>query len=261
MGKLRKILIILTIICFSAFSFVACEEYSIVKSSVSYDPSFVISGSVKENVRYVPKTEKEFEMSSINLSEVLQKVEIMGEIKSLLILTHGQKGILINEKCIPHYNFVLTSNGVVKLYTDLPLHENIAKLPLLSISEILISTNNKCGIKRIFENSTDTLEYMTLLKALGMLIKINEAVENEYFEITTFNTRIVSVKKLMAGHNSVVLKFKDDSLLTVDSDSTQKIHWSNGGLFLIKDPKEESTLDNTKYENPIVELDYRVSKQ
>lgn len=260
MGRLKKLLTIYIIVCLAIISLVACDIDIVVKET-SYNPSFILSGSVNEVIKYEPKFDKKIEMTRIELSEVLKSVDIIGDIKNLLIFTRSQKTILISEDCISHYYFVIASNGLCKLYSDLSLHENIGELPLVSISEIMILTNVQNGIKLIFENKSEIVDALTFLKAHGLLVKISEAEENEKFELTTFNSLTVSVAKLLGNHKSITLRFKDDSTLKVESGSEIKIYWAGGGLFISKGNKAKKESDSEKYKNPIIEIDYRESNQ
>lgn len=260
MGLVKKFLTIHMIVCLAIISLVACDINITVKGT-SYNPSFILSGSVNEVIKYEPKFDEKIEMTRIELSEVLKSVDIIGDIQNLLIFTRTQKTILISEDCISHYYIIITSNGLCKLYSDLSLHENIGGLPLLTISEIMILSNVQNGIKLIFENKSEVVDVLTFLKAYGMLIKINEAEENKMFELTTFNSLTVNVAKLLGNHKSMTLRFKDDSTLKVESGSEFKIYWAGGGLFISKDNKTKKESESEKYKSPIVEIDYRELNQ
>lgn len=245
--KLKKVLIIIAVVCLLCCLLVACNETIVVNGNdKTYDPTLVLSGDVLEIVSYSPISDKGLEWGIIELTEVLSKVKISGEIKNVTIFTHGQKSLTINASSIAEYYLVISANGVVRLYSRLNLHQEIGNLPLMSLSEIMISTTNGNGIKRIYDDKANIVDYNTFLRAYGMLNKVSEAVENDKYELTTYNLLTVSVSKLLTNHDSAVLKLKDGTLVTIDRKSTNKMHWSKGGLYL-----------TTDYNSPIVEVDFR----
>lgn len=248
MKKVKEVSIIIAVICLLCCLLVACDDTVVVVNGndKTYDPTLILSGDVKETISYSPISDKGLEWGSLELSEVISKADVLGEIKKVTIFTHGQKCLTINASSISEYYLVTSANGIVRLYSRLSSHQDVGSLPLMSLSEILISTTNGSGITRIYDDKTNLVDYNTFLRAYRMLNKVNEAVENDKYELTTYNLLTVSVRKLLTNYDSAVLRLKDGTLIPIDKESKNQMHWSKGGLYLTKD-----------YTSPIVEVDFR----
>lgn len=256
MRKFVVMVLILMIVCLLPLFSVACIEVRTYQAN--YDPSFYLSGNVENSIKYMPPLTNGVELEKIELADVLKNVTPLGTIKKLLILTHGSRSILINEQSIPFYYLSVDSKGIVRLDSTIDLHKTKGSYPIVSLSEIVVLTDVTSGIKRVFDDRTDTVDYITFLKAYGMLVNTGNATAEYKYDLTVFVYKTASIKKLLGSYDSAVLKFEDGSSLEVNSESTQIMNWSNGGLRLASDKYSVSESGSHRY--AIVEIDYRSEK-
>lgn len=243
-------------VCLLPICSVACETINVTRTSAGYDPSFVISGDIEHSVKYTFNMDEN--VNRVSLFEVLTKVQTIGKIENILILTHSQKSVLINEACISEYYLTVSKSGVVSVDTDIEIHKNIGSYPLVSISEISIFTDVKSGINHVYENKSYNVDYITFLKAHGILIKNRDAVANGIYEISTFNYNGISVKNLLPNKDySIILRFDDNSSFEINYESQHLLRWTNGKLYLASGSYKNSDLEI--YKHALVEIDYRIN--
>ena len=229
MKKLGRELIIIAVAIFVTIFFVSCKEIWVTDNS--YDPSFILSGNVEKVVKYMPVEELGIEDKRIELSDVLENVTPLGKIQKLLILTHGSKSIVINSASIPFYYIVVNPKGLVRLYTTIEAHNQTGIFPMISLSEIVVISDEGSGLEHVYDGKSISVNYLTFLRTNGLLSRGGEATEGDC-EISLFFYNHANVTNILQTSKTAILHFEDGSSFSVNKESSQFLKWSNGGLQL-----------------------------
>lgn len=237
MKRLGKGLMIFAISIIVATFFFGCVEVKITDNS--FDSSFILSGNVEKAVKYMPVSELGLSAERIELSDVIGSVTASGKIEKLLILTRGSKSIVINSECIPFYYLSVNSSGLVRLQTTLEAHNQTGIFPILSLSEIVVISDEGTGIECVFNGKSVHVNYLTFMRTNGMLLSGGDATENDVFNLSLFSYRNVSVKNILGENQTALLHFEDGASFLVSKESTPLINWSMGGIRLVGGSEED----------------------
>lgn len=236
MRNIVKRLVLVMLLCSFLMVLCSCDETNISVVKNTYSPDLILSGDIEElsRIRLVDDNSSDLKLDAVELNDIVSRVNVIGELDGLMILTHGNKAVYINNASIPKYYFAVNSSGVIRLFSRLETLSDMADLPLDSVSEIVFCSKNptdKC-IKRVYKEQNERISHKLLFRAYGLFIRASNAVENEKYSITTFNKSAVKVSVFLNGEKSGKIKFNDDRSIAIDSNSTYTAYWNNGGLYL-----------------------------
>ena len=236
MRNIVKRLVLAIIICGLLTTFCACDENNISITRDTYSPDLVLSGDVEElsKVRLIDDNSNDLRLDAVELSDLVSKTKIVGELDGIMILTHGNKAIYINSASISEYYFVVNSSGVIRMFSRLETLSTIADLPLNSVSELVFcakDSTDRC-IKWDYKEKNDKISHKLLFRAYGLFIRASDAVENDKYSITTFNKSTVKLSVFLNDEKSGKVELNDGRIIDFDSNSEYTAYWNNGGLYL-----------------------------
>lgn len=209
-----------------------------------YDPHIHVTGDVEE--AHLLKLEKLEKRDHIYLSELLSEDEVE-DIKGVMIVTVSSKSIFLNPKCLENYYFSIDeNNGLVSVCSDIDLHNEQAEMPVKGVKEMVVcASTDSHALEMVTEDGKSTyIGFINLLRSSGLFEYVRETVFEDDFAITTYNKHTCLANKLLQEGEEAFLVLEDDTDVYINEDSTEKMHWENGKIYL------------TDYKSPVKYIQY-----